>query len=67
MFDVIQAPKVSREAVAGEYGEEFAKMFDDCDGRIGVSLDFLDDKKKPTGMSAEENAALKKERYSRCS
>lgn len=40
MFSVIQAPKVSRDAVRDKYGEDFAKMFDDCDGCIGVALDY---------------------------
>lgn len=31
MFDVITAPKVSRDPVVEHYGEEFAKVFDDCD------------------------------------
>ena len=63
MFDVIEAPKVSREAIVNKFGEEFAKTFDECDGCIGVALDFLVDKKKPAGMSAKEYAALKKEKY----
>jgi hypothetical protein len=63
MFDIIEAPKVSREAIVSKFGEEFAKTFDACDGCIGVALDFLADKKKPAGMLAKEYAALKKEKY----
>ncbi len=63
MFDVIEAPKVSREAIVSKFGEDFAKTFDECDGCIGVALDFLTDKKKPAGMSAKEYSALKKEKY----
>ncbi len=65
MFDVIEAPKVSREAIVSKFGEDFAKTFDECDGCIGVALDFLADKKKPAGMSAKEYAALKREKYTR--
>jgi hypothetical protein len=63
MFDVIEAPKVSREAIVSKFGEEFVKTFDACDGCIGVALDFLTDKKKPAGMLAKEYAALRKEKY----
>ena len=63
MFDVIEAPKVSREAIVSKFGEDFAKTFDECDGCIGVALDFLADKKKPAGMSAKEYGALKREKY----
>jgi hypothetical protein len=63
MFDVITAPKVSRDAVAEHYGEEFAKVFDDCDCCIGVALDYLADKKRPKDMTAKEYAAMKKEKY----
>jgi hypothetical protein len=31
MFSIIQSPKVSREAIVGKYGEEFAKIVDECD------------------------------------
>jgi hypothetical protein len=63
MFSIIQAPKVTREAVVGKYGEEFAKTFDECDGCIGVALDYLSDDERPKGMSAKEYSALKKEMY----
>eukprot|EP00981_Chlorochromonas_danica_P014897 scaffold9386_cov154-Ochromonas_danica.AAC.4 len=63
MFDVITAPKVSREAVVEHYGDEFAKVFDDCDCCIGVALDYVADKKRPKDMTAKEYAALKKEKY----
>ena len=62
MFDVIEAPKVSREAIVSNFGEEFSKTFDECDGCIGVALDFQADK-KTAGMSAKEYCALQKERY----
>jgi hypothetical protein len=61
MFHVIQAPKVSREAVVDKYGEEFAKIFDECDGCLGIALDFLSD--KPAGMSAREYADMKAQIY----
>ena len=63
MFSIVQAPKVSREAIVGEYGEAFAKVFDDCDGCIGVALDYLSDEERPEDMPAKEYAALKKEKY----
>lgn len=63
MFDVITAPKVSRDAVVEHYGEEFANVFDDCDCCIGVALDYLVDKKRPKDMTAKEYAAIKKEKY----
>ncbi len=63
MFSIIQAPKVSRDAVVANYGEDFAKIFDECDSCIGIALDYLSDEKRPKGMSAREYAATKKERY----
>lgn len=63
MFTIIQAPKVSREAVAAVYGENFAKIFDDCDFCIGVALDYVNDKERPKDMTAKEYAAMKKEKY----
>jgi hypothetical protein len=63
MFDVIAAPKVSREAVVAKYGEDFAKVFDDCDSCIGVAIDYISDKKRPEKMTAKEYAANKKQSY----
>ncbi len=63
MFSVIQAPKVSRDAVVGEYGEEFAKIFKDCDDCIGVALDYQYDKERLNGMSAKDYAEMKKKQY----
>lgn len=63
MFTIIQAPKVSREAVVAAYGENFAKIFDDCDSCIGVALDYTNDEERPKDMSAKEYAAMKKEKY----
>ena len=63
MFTIIQAPKVSREAVVAVYGESFAKVFDDCDSCIGVALDYTIDEERPKDMSAKEYAAMKKEKY----
>ena len=65
MFSIIQAPKVSREAIVDTYGEDFAKVFDDCDGCIGVALDYLSDEERPKDMPAKEYATLKKENYDR--
>ena len=63
MFDVITAPKVSREAVVEHYGDELAKIFDECDCCIGIALDYVADKKRPKDMTAREYAAAKKEKY----
>jgi hypothetical protein len=63
MFDVIEAPKVSREAVVEHYGDDFAKIFDDCDGCIGVALDYVADKERPPDQTAKAYAAKKKEMY----
>ena len=63
MFSFIQAPKVSREAVVSQYGEEFAKIFDECDSCIGIAMDYLNDEQ--TNMTAKEFAAAKKEMYYR--
>eukprot|EP01039_Chlorochromonas_danica_P005198 gene5198-5723_t len=63
MFTIMQAPKVSREAVVAVYGESFAKVFDDCDSCIGVALDYTIDEERPKDMSAKEYAAMKKEQY----
>jgi len=66
MFSVVEAPKVSREAIVDKYGEDFARVFDECDGCIGVAFDYaFYDKKRPKGMLAKEYAALKKEKYTR--
>ena len=65
MFDVIEAPKVSREAVVEHYGEEFAKIFEECDSCIGIALDYVNDIERTTDMSAKEYALMKKEKYSR--
>ena len=64
MFSIVQVPKVSREAVVDQYGKEFAKIFDECDGCIGVAFDYLYDKERLKEMSVKEYAALMKERCS---
>lgn len=58
-FSIVQATKVSREAIVAKYGEDSAKVFDDCDGCIGVALDYLSDEERPKDMPANEYAALK--------
>jgi hypothetical protein len=63
MFDVITAPKVSREAVVAAFGVDFAQIFDECDSSIGVALDYVADKKRPKDMTAKEYATKKKEKY----
>lgn len=63
MFTIIQAPKVSREAVVAAYDESFAKIFDDCDSCIGIALDYITDTDRPKDMTAIEYAAAKKKMY----
>lgn len=67
VFDIIYAPKVTRNAVVKEYGEEFAKIFDACDSCLGVALDYVRDKaKNPENMpSAKDYAAMTKNIYTR--
>lgn len=62
MFNVIRAPKVSREAVIEHYGDEFAKVFDDCDSCIGIALDYFEDTSSKK-MTAKEYATMRKEMY----
>ena len=45
MFDIIQGPKVSRDAVEKSYGVNVAQIFDDCNGCIAVAMDYVSDKK----------------------
>ena len=63
MFAVIQAPKVSHEAVVKQYGEDFAKIFPDCDGCIGIALDYEKVEERPKDMTAKAYAAMRKEMY----
>ena len=66
MFTYIETPKASREAVVKKYGEDFARIFDDCDGSIGIALDYAYDDIRnlgPKKMSAKEYTAIIKEQY----
>jgi hypothetical protein len=63
MFSIVQAPKVSREAVVDKYGEKFAKIFDDCEDCIGVALDYQSDEGRLKEMPVKEYAAMKREKY----
>jgi hypothetical protein len=67
VFDIIYAPKVTRNAVVKEYGEEFAKIFDACDSCLGVALDYVRKKEKnPENMpSAKDYATMTKKIYMR--
>ena len=65
MFDVITAPKVSRDAVLLEYGEDFADVFDACGGCIGVALDYIADKKRPHAMTPAQYALEKSANYAK--
>jgi hypothetical protein len=67
MFDIIYAPKVTRNAVVKEYGEEFAKIFDACDSCLGVALDYVRVKAKdPENIpSTKDYAAMTTKIYTR--
>lgn len=59
MFDVIEARKVSREAVVDHYGEVFAWIFEESYSCIAVALSSLRDDEPRTDMSAKRNALMK--------
>lgn len=61
MFDVIKAPKVSREAIVVQYGKDFAQVFDDCDHCIGIALDYFSDRNRSKHMTAKEYAKKRKD------
>jgi len=63
MFDVVAAPKVSKDAVSGVYGKEFSQTFEDCGNCIGIAIDFEAAKDKT--MSAKDFALMKKTMYIR--
>ena len=60
MFEVVGAPKVSKDAVIRYEGEEFAQIFEDCDNCIGIAQDYVTE--KPL-MSAKEYYNMKKQQY----
>jgi hypothetical protein len=60
MFTFIQAPKVSQEAVVQRYGEDFVKIFVECDSCIGVALDYTNDENREKGTTPRTYAAEKK-------
>mmetsp|Transcript_12845 Transcript_12845/g.17623 ORF Transcript_12845/g.17623 Transcript_12845/m.17623 type:complete len:342 (+) Transcript_12845:98-1123(+) len=62
MFEIVQGPKVSREAIEKTYGEDFAKIFDDCDGCIGVAMDYVRDSRSKN-MTAKDYAEMQKRHY----
>lgn len=65
VFDIIYAPKVTRNAVVKEYGEEFAKIFDACDSCLGVALDYVRDKVNNPEIipSAKDYATMSRNAY----
>ena len=69
MFRFVKGPKVNREAVKNSYGEEFAKIFDDCNGCIGLAVEYvMDNKKKELSkemmmMTAREFTEMKNRAY----
>jgi hypothetical protein len=60
MFEIVKGPKVSREAVEKSYGEDFAKIFDDCNGCIGLALDYVSENKQ---MTAKDFTEMKNRTY----
>ena len=62
MFQLVHAPKVSTDAVIKYHGEDFAKIFKDCDDCLGVALDFVTEK---PSMSAREFFDVRKQQYER--
>jgi hypothetical protein len=63
MFTFIRAPKVSQEAVVKRYGEDFAKIFVECDSCIGVALDYTNDEYREKGITPAKYAADQKQKY----
>ena len=63
MFDVVAAPKVSKDAVSAICGKEFSQIFEDCGDCIGIAMDF--EASKDETMSAKDFALMKKTMYIR--
>jgi hypothetical protein len=53
----IQAPKVTREAVAAFYGEAAATIYDECDGCIGIAVDYMHATGQGEVLTAKEYTA----------
>ena len=60
MFEVVRAPKVTKDAVLRYHGEEFAQIFVDCDSCIGIAEDFVTEK---PSVSAKEFFNVRKQQY----
>jgi hypothetical protein len=60
MYEFIHAPKVSKDVVIKYHGEDFAKIFEECDNCIGVAQDFVIEK---PSVSAKEYYNMKKQQY----
>jgi hypothetical protein len=65
LFECIQSPKISRNTIVEKYGEQFAKIFEDCDGSIGIALEYHVDPRSKV-MSAKEYAAMWKDSSNHC-
>jgi hypothetical protein len=63
MFDIIEAPKVSKEAVQQEFGDEFQKVFEDCDDSLGIAIDYINDSDRNRDETAKDYALRIKEIY----
>lgn len=64
MFNIVKGPKVSREAVEKKaYGEEFMKIFDDCDGCIDLAMDYAMSKDIDIDMTARDFTEMKNRFY----
>ena len=62
MFEVVRAPKVTKDAVLRYHGKEFAQIFEDCDNCIGIAEDFVTEK---PSVSAREFFNMRKQQYER--
>ena len=60
MFEFVHVPKVSKDAVIKYHGEDFAKIFEECDNCIGVAQDYVTEK---PSVSAKDYFNKKKEQY----
>jgi hypothetical protein len=56
LFTFLQVPKISRQAVVAHYGEDFAKIFDDCDGNIGLAQQYFHRKKMNNSIANGKTA-----------
>lgn len=64
MVEPLQVPKVAREAVVNEFGEDFGTIFDQCNHCIGIALDYAKEKRRSTtSLTDSEYYQKRKESY----